>query len=279
VTDDVELSDLGVAAFVADGGHGVVFELSRPAGVLLKLYHNDVDVLADELRRLIELPAGLVGVDRGLVGAATAWPCARVFHRGRCVGLLMRAAPARFSTRLAGRARLLELQFLLYPRRAMWSELVLPTEVGRRGLAMRYLRVFQVLHRNNVLVGDVSMRNLLWTLTGGPGVFAIDCDGFRIAGRPPAVRAADTVGWTDPTARHGEVTSDTDRYKLALLTLRLLLGDHRVTPADVLATPALRALVGPRLGLLAADATRPGTRPSAESWLGALADRGSGART
>ncbi|MPZ80024.1 MAG: hypothetical protein GEV28_06330 [Actinophytocola sp.] len=273
---DMEIADLGVAEVVADGGQGAVFRLSRPAGVLLKLYHNDVDVLADELGRLIALPTGVGSADRALIRAMTAWPTGRVFHRGRCVGLLMQEAPARFATVLAGRWRLLELQFLLYPRRAMWDELVLPTDAERRWLTVRYLRLFQVLHRHDVLVGDVSMRNLLWTLTDGPGVFAIDCDGFRIAGRQPAVRPADTVGWADPAARWGEVTPDTDRYKLALLTLRLLLGDHAVTPEDVRASGSLRATLGPVLAGLAEQAARPGMRPAADFWLGALTRRRSG---
>ena len=80
---------------------------------------------------------------------------------------------------------------------------------------------------------------------GGPAVFAIDCDGFRLAGRPPAVRPADTAGWGDPACPR-EVTLDSDRYKLALVTVRVLLGNHTVTPEDVCAKPLLRAAAGRR---------------------------------
>jgi DNA-binding helix-hairpin-helix protein with protein kinase domain len=270
VSDDAELADLGIGERLADGGQGSVFRLFRPAGMLLKHYHDDVEVLADELGRLIDLPAAMTAADRGQVLTTTAWPTGRVFRDGRCVGLLMREAPDRFATRLAGRRCLLELQFLLYPRRAMWDELVLPSGAERCWLAVHYLRLFEVLHRNKVVVADVSMRNLLWTLSGGPGVFAIDCDGFRIADRAPAVRSADTVGWADPAARAGEATADSDRYKLALLTLRLLLGQHAVTPEEVGSSVALRASLGPELSALAALAARPGERPPAELWLAAL---------
>lgn len=263
VLGDAQLTDLTAAAKVAEGGQGAVFRLARPEGTLLKLYHREVAVLAAELGRLIELPA------REVVATRTAWPCGRVFDRGRCVGLLMPEAPSRFTTTIAGRRRLLELQFLLYPRRAMWSELALPTHDERRGLAAGYLELFRVLHHNDVVVGDVSMRNLLWTLTDGPGVFAIDCDGFRLAGRPPAVRQADTAGWADP-ACPWDVTLDTDRYKVALLTLRVLLGNHRVTPEEVRAQPLLRGQLGRALSVLAARAAEPGRRPAAECWLGAL---------
>ena len=260
---DVTLAELTTAARIANGGQGTVFRLADPPGTLLKLYHPGTAVLSDELGRLIELAGDLRDVP-------VALPSGRVFDGGRCVGLLMPEAPDRFATSLAGRRRLLELQFLLYPRRAMWADLVLPTSRERRGLAAAYVELFQVLHHNDVVVGDVSMRNLLWTLAGGPGVFAIDCDGFRLAGHPPAVRPADTAGWADP-ARPREITLDSDRYKIALVTLRVLLGDYTVTPEDVCAKESLRRRLGPDLTALARHAVRPGRRPLAECWLGALA--------
>jgi hypothetical protein len=113
------------------------------------------------------------------------------------------------------------------------------------------------------------MRNLLWTLADGPAVFAIDCDGFRLAGRPPAVRPAGTAGWGDP-ARPCEVTVDTDRYKLALVALRVLLGDHAVTPEDVCGKPSAWRSLGPSLTALARHAAEPGSRPAAECWLAAI---------
>lgn len=260
MTGDVVLSDLTTAARIANGGQGTVFRLSDPPGTLLKLYHPGIAVLSDELGRLIELAGELPDVP-------VALPSGRVFDGGRCVGLLMPEAPERFATTLAGRRHLLELQFLLYPRRAMWADLTLPTGLERRRLAAAYLELFQVLHHNDVVVGDVSMRNLLWTLAGGPGVFAIDCDGFRLADRPPAVRPVDTAGWGDP-ARPREITLDSDRYKLALVTLRVLLGSHTVTPEEVCANEF--PLLGPELTTLARHAVRPGRRPLAECWLGAL---------
>jgi DNA-binding helix-hairpin-helix protein with protein kinase domain len=259
---DVALGDLTAKAKIADGGQGTVFRLAD--GTLLKLYHSGTTVLAGELGRLIDLPGG-----RGdLRGAPVAWPSGRVFDGGRCVGLLMPEAPARFTTSLAGRHRLLELQFLLYPRRAMWADLVLPDPEERRGLAAAYVELFQVLHRNDVVVGDVSMRNLLWTLADGLSVFAIDCDGFCVDGRPPAVRPADTAGWVDP-ARPKKVTVDTDRYKLALVTLRVLLGEHRVTPEDV-GRPEFAGRLSPDVLALARYAAQPGRRPAADCWLAAL---------
>jgi DNA-binding helix-hairpin-helix protein with protein kinase domain len=262
---DVSLHDLAASRKLASGGQGTVFRLADPPGTLLKLYHPGTAVLSEELGRLIDL--------RGdLRAAPVAWPSGRVFDGGRCVGLLMPEVPEEFATSMAGRRRLLELQFLLYPRRAMWADLVLPTGTQRRRLAAAYVALFRELHARGVVVGDVSMRNLLWSLADGPSVFAIDCDGFRVAGRPPAVRTVDTAGWEDP-ARPGEVTLDSDRYKLALVALRVLLGNHAVTPEDVCVKEFLRCLLGPDLTKLARYAALPGRRPAAECWLGALEAR------
>jgi hypothetical protein len=257
---DVALADLPSATRLADGGQGTVFRLVD--GTLLKLYHPGIAVLSEELRRLIDR--------RGdLTGAPVAWPSARVFDGGRCVGLLMPEVPARFATSLAGRRRLLELQFLLYPRRAMWADLRLPTEGERRRIAAAYVELFRLLHASGVVLGDVSMRNLLWSLADGPSVYGIDCDGFRLVGRPPALRQADTAGWGDP-ARPAEGTVDTDRYKLALVTLRVLLGNHEVTPEAVCEKEILRRTLGRELSMLARDAVAPGRRPPARCWLAAL---------
>ncbi|HYQ67113.1 hypothetical protein [Actinophytocola sp.] len=260
---DVALADLTASTRVADGGQGTVFRLADPPGMMLKLYHPGLAVLSEELGRLIETGRG------ELRAVPVAWPSGRVFDGGRCVGLLMPEVPARFATSLAGRRRLLELQFLLYPRRAMWADLALPDAAQRRRIAAAYVELFQALHSGEVVVGDVSMRNLLWTLVGGPSVFAIDCDGFRLAGRPPAVRPAGTAGWVDP-AGPSEATVDTDRYKLALVTLRVLLGDHAVTPEDVCQKESLRRRLDPDLVALARYAALPGRRPPPECWLGGL---------
>lgn len=269
---DIQLDRLGPVEKIADGGQGCVFRLPLRPGFLLKRYHPGVVVSQTALSQLIEHPNQMGWADRRLITESTAWPAFRVFDGGRCVGLLMREAPRRFAITLAGRPRLLELQFLLYSQRPMWSELVLPTARERHAIARQYVRLLQTFHRNDLVAGDVSMKNLLWTLDGGPGVFAIDCDGFRVSGQRPAVRQAETSGWRDPAIRPGTATFDSDRYKLALLVLRVLLADHAVTPESVAASSELRAELGSTLSGLAELAVSPGTRPPAGRWLDALGD-------
>jgi DNA-binding helix-hairpin-helix protein with protein kinase domain len=278
VGTDVQLDRLGPVEKIADGGQGCVFRLPMRPGLLLKRYHPGVPVSQTSLGLLIGHPARMRPADRSVITESTAWPSHRVFDAGRCVGLLMREAPSRFASAIAGRERLLELQFLLYPKRPMWSELLLPTVEERRELAMRYMFLLHTLHRNDLVVGDVSMRNLLWTLEGGPGVFAIDCDGFRVSGNRPAVRQAETSGWRDPSVGRRTATFDSDRYKLALLVLRVLLADHTVTPESIAESPESREELGTAIAELAEQALSPGERPAAKRWLDALGDRRTGAK-
>jgi len=190
-----------------------------------------------------------------------AWPRRRVFDGDRLVGFVMPQAPRWFHTWIGGRSRPLELQFLLYPRRAMWPDLPLPDLGERAALAGRLVALFDVLHRNGLVVGDVSMKNFLWAIP--TAVFAVDCDGFQIVGRGPAVQPVETEGWQDPA---GSGTLDSDRYKLALLVLRVLLFDHCATPDT-----AVDRLLGPDIVALAERARTPGARPDAGSWRRALA--------
>jgi hypothetical protein len=270
VVADLPLSGLGPTERLGDGGQGTVFLLPRHPRLLFKRYHDGIDVDHSELARLVELPALVDARDRDFLRTVTAWPCGRVIEGGRLVGFVMPRAPDRFHTVVGGRSRPLELQFLLYPRRVMWQDVPRPDPAARCALAARLIDLFDVLHRNRLLVGDVSMKNFLWTVDGPPGVFAVDCDGFQIPGRSPAVAPAQTLGWQDPAVPAGRATLDSDRYKLALLVLRVLLGDHAVTPVVVVRTIDWHRLLGREVMALAERVLVPGDRPPASHWRLAL---------
>src|SRR5690606_15661600 len=124
-----------------------------------------------------------------------------------------------------------------------------------------------------VIVGDVSMKNFLWTLRDGPAIFALDCDGFRLNGHHPAVPQPQTPDWEDRTAVQGRATLESDRYKLALLVIRVLLADPYLTPADVTRRPELAGELGEALTGLVRRAAAERVRPPAEHWLRALDGR------
>jgi len=273
--EEVRLADLGVLEEIADGGQGKVYRIPARPGELLKRYHPHVcdQLNPGALRRIIARPAAMTAADRRLVTESTAWPTALVTDGGRYVGFLMRQAPERFSATIGRSGKLLELQFLLHPLKPMWRALVLPSPAERRELAKCYVRFFQVLHRYDVIVGDVSMKNFLWTLRDGPAIFALDCDGFRLNGHHPAVPQPQTPDWEDRTAVQGRATLESDRYKLALLVIRVLLADPYLTPPDVMKRPELAGQLGEALTGLVRRAAADRVRPTAEHWLRALDGR------
>ncbi|BBY05030.1 hypothetical protein [Mycobacterium noviomagense] len=73
-------------------------------------------------------------------------------------------------------------------------------------------------------MGDISPKNLLFSLVPHEGVYFIDCDAMRING-VSALAQMETPGWERP-AGEDLATIYSDAYKLGLLALRLLAGDH-----------------------------------------------------
>ena len=87
-----------------------------------------------------------------------------------------------------------------------------------------------VFHRHGVAVGDLSPKNLLFSLGPPVKVYFVDCDGMRL-GRSvlPQVETPDSAV-RDVNRTEELATPASDSYKLALLTLRLFAGDQS-TPA------------------------------------------------
>jgi hypothetical protein len=226
-----------------------------------------------ELARLVGVPATMPPADQQLVSQQTAWPQNRVLRGSRCIGFLMREVPSCFYHPRDDGTHLNELSFLIYPPKPLWSRLQQPSPDERRLLAHRFVDLLEMLHRHQVVLGDISMKNLLWTVDGGPAVFALDCDGFRLAGHPPTVPQADTPDWIDPYARPGAATFDTDRYKLALVILRTLLWEPYATPAHIARDPARAERLDPPIVDLARAASAPADRPAADAWRLALSGR------
>ena len=79
--------------------------------------------------------------------------------------------------------------------------------------------------------GDLSAKNVLWSVRPAPAVYVLDCDGAIIggqgeAGTSPAFRAT-TPNWEDPALPPGRTPGEAaDRYVLGLAFLRLVGAAH-----------------------------------------------------
>ena len=215
--------------------------------------------------------------------------------------MLLPRAPRRFALRHRdGTTRLATLSYLTADpaHRAVAYGLSLPDPVSpaRLGLVYALARVLEAFDTGTSVVGhgDLSTKNVLWSLQRGPEVFVIDCDNcehFGPDGRPltPAGRRrAMTPNWDDPAVAAGHnPTLASDRYSLALIFLRVVgaanfpiqARQRQGGPITVdFAVPSRHcrdALLGPgaRLwdlcerGLSVSD---PACRPPASAWLAPL---------
>jgi serine/threonine protein kinase len=82
------------------------------------------------------------------------------------------------------------------------------------------------LHENGICVGDISPKNLLFSLKPHEAVYFVDCDTMRING-VSALPQVETPGWEVPSGEE-LATIYSDTYKLGLLALRLLACDQDV---------------------------------------------------
>lgn len=233
---DVDLAELVLGEELGSGGQGRVVEVAggRHQGLVYKQYTLP-GADAEALLRLVRAPESLSPNERERLFSLSSWPLARVISSGRLSGFLMRRIPDAFLGRLkSGHLQLQEAQYLMYPPKPLWGDIRPPTVEVRLELAKQYVSLFQLLHSHSLVIGDVSMANLLWSAVGTGRVFILDCDGIRCAGRSPVLPQAVTLDWEDPQMPATGSELESDRYKLALLVGRVLARNSAVRPGEPL---------------------------------------------
>jgi hypothetical protein len=239
----VDRRSVAVGALLAEGGEGRVHEVAGRPELLYKAYRRPVPV--GELQPLLDWRRQLGWEQPDLaarVQAATAWPTEVVVEpeRGLATGLLLPRAPDRFSLRHRDGVRhLATLSYLTAdPRQrsaAYGLQLPAPVSVGRLAIAYALARVLEAFEAGPTVLthGDLSSKNVLWTLVGTPAVYVIDCDGSRLwdaGGRPLSERRGvhvTTPNWEDPAASGGRQPGPlSDRYSMALIFLRVVGAAH-----------------------------------------------------
>jgi DNA-binding helix-hairpin-helix protein with protein kinase domain len=268
----VDVSQLSIGELLDRGGQGEVWSLmDRPDEVFKKYLLPSIN--AAPLHRLVAFPDQLTTGDQQVLLSCTAWPTCVVTEAGRETGFLMRRVPKEFvATMTSGKAQLRELQYLLFAPKPLWGDIVPLDGDGRVELIRRFVEVLQILHRHQMVLGDISMRNILWSEGQRPGVMVLDCDSAKEEARPGVSPDVNTPDWADP---EGRTDLASDRYKLALLVARVLACDPYVKPGN---PPVFLPDVEPQIGIAVAETfARAGgprdARPDADSWARALSGR------
>jgi sugar lactone lactonase YvrE len=269
----IERDKLGVLTKIAQGGQGVVYQAPNvkvkfAASMVYKEYkpHTRAEI---DFTALAAMPAlvedSLTYAQAERLVSTAAWPCALVEQAGTPTGFVMPAIPQQFfialTTVKGGSMAAAEFQHLLNHPSVLAARGISVDDAQRYSLLREVASGLAFLHKHGVCVGDISPKNLLCALTPHPAIYFIDCDAMRING-VSALRQVETPGWQVPAGEElATVYSDT--YKLGLLALRLLVGDHDTTNPQHLpaTTPDL-------LGQIITDTLTnpPQRRPLPEAW-------------
>lgn len=219
-----ELSRLAIGDEVGSGGQASVHRVLSPQwpNTLLKKY-RDVAPVAETLDALVSWRANLSDTDMEVLDTSTSWPLARVVDQGKTVGVLIPEAPDHFAVDVRGSRRLNELSYLVFGDRSKRLGLPVPEPYVRAAIATNLAAVMELFERHDIVHGDLSFKNLLWTSTPSPSCYLLDCDGVQMRDLPPALPHVTTQHWTDPriqtgTIRHPDV--DSDRLAMALVFYR-----------------------------------------------------------
>ncbi len=275
----IDRDRLGALAKIGQGGQGVVYgapnvKTKFAASMVYKEYKSQT--LAEiDFTALAAMP---VLVEESLSYAQAewlisfaAWPCAIIEDGGASTGFVMPAIPGEFFidlTTVKGVSRTTaEFQHLLNHPSVLAARGIEIEEAQRYALLREVASALAFLHEHGVCVGDISPKNLLFSLSPHEAVFFIDCDAMRING-VSALPQMETPGWGKP---EGEelATIYSDTYKLGLLAMRLLAGDQDTRNPQHLpsTTPgSMRQIITDTL------TNAPQQRPLPEAWSYVVGD-------
>ncbi|QFZ16992.1 hypothetical protein [Saccharothrix syringae] len=276
-----------------NGGGVVGPDAVGPLGPLLgaggqaRVYHAPHAVLPDVPGPLVykrykpghEPPHGLVGVvarrlrmdpaTRQRLDRCAAWPVRAVEEGGVVRGVLLPLIPdAYFADRVLPSGTpvrtLREVQHLFVdPARAVRLGMPAPSLAERVLVCRDLASAVHLLHRNDLVFGDLNAKNAVFRLDGRPCVMLVDCDAVRVKGAAAVVRQLNAPDWEPPES---VLSQASDRYKLGLFVLRCLSpGPFASVARDPARLDAVLPGEGPRL-LRAALGHVPGARTTAREW-------------
>jgi len=272
----IELGTLNLGSRLGKGGQGEVTEVSNirlnkqwPA--VLKEYSPEAKqkLQVAALETIAGFPGTLPHQDGQWLHETTAWPAAVVQDHGAVCGFLMRAVPPAFyfdyQTQTRGaQKKIADVAFLLNTETYVRSSGIAITDRDRLRLLGSVAAALRRLHDFRITVGDLSPKNLLFSLTPAPSCFLIDCDAVQL--RSSSVLAqVETPDWEAPEGEP-RATTATDAFKFGLLAIRLFARDQSSRDTTALAA------VSPELGQLArlSQHRDPRQRPSPATWMTAL---------
>ena len=268
---------------INQGGEGRIFEFVNDQATIYKefFFSSRHPPNLRALQQLITVMESCSEKERMYIESRTVWPRVAVTDRGRLRGYLMKRVPAQFFRLYGLRNRprniLCDWNYLSMRDRyennpRLLSEIPKPNAAQISALIADLARTVQELHRHDVIVGDMSGQNLIWTDQPSLHVMLIDCDSFRVRGSTGVNYPKETPDWEDPVVQQGRTNQQSDIYKLGVAAYRAVWAATTHLPPSDLADRQPPAGVPAALPSLIARSTGTGDRPSAAEWVQGLAE-------
>jgi hypothetical protein len=305
VTLVISRSSLGHLEEIAVGGMARIYRAPdyRLPGdqfdLVYKQYKRRIgSVPLHGLEQIVAVRERMHPQQRNLLDNQTTWPLRVIEAEGRAVGVLMRLIPDDFFQTLrlrSGKAYTgpRELQYLLQD--AVYCKRVgvgFASPQERLAILRDFAHVLALLHKANVVYGDISTRNVIYKFAPKARAMLVDCDAVRVAGNaaifgkqphspdwePPEALAAKALlrrlkatnasMWELERVRHRWAVQnrETDVYKFGLALLRVLSpGSGGSVVRSISSAPRqLPREIRSQLELTLGD--DPASRPDMRSW-------------
>ena len=227
----VNIKKLGPRTFLGGGNEAQVYALDKQNGIALKLYKPAViaELNKSSLLALIDTIEKMEQDSKHIVRSRAALPIELVEDSGSWVGFTMPLLPQSFFALHGVRAKpqTVELDWNRLTMSHKWtlnpniySEVPTPSEQQLLEIAISLAETVDVLHRHGIVIGDISGRNLLWTLTPKPATYFLDTDSFRLWKQQGTTVPKETDGWRDPTLKGQPTNQSSDLFKMTLAITR-----------------------------------------------------------
>ncbi|MGB6162735.1 MAG: hypothetical protein WCF33_19975 [Pseudonocardiaceae bacterium] len=232
VVSEKSLGPLGSPISNNNGESEGVYPLIEHCGWLLKVFKSHLITDADMTRidQLVALAANASASDRVLLNSHMSWPAARVTSTSHMTyGVVIPIAPPAYWVNLRlnesqTKYKPLEIDWLASaPEKCERHNVPVPNFANRVKICADIVAVAELLERHNLVYGDWSYANALWSADECAG-YVIDLDGCAFGTRT----SLGTQNWDDPHATGKQTDTFSDRYGVALLLARCLTGERDI---------------------------------------------------
>lgn len=237
MTTTVTLQSLGKLTALGGGNEAQVSRVESRQGIAVKIYKPNVigELHLPSLEALLNTIQALESHARTRILQRAAFPIDLVTDNGGWIGFTMPLLADTFFAVHGVRAmpKRVELDWNRLTMSHRWvgnsnivSQIPIPTERQQLEIALSLAQTVAALHQAGIIIGDVSGRNLLWSLQPEPLAYFLDTDSFRISKMPGTTTPKETDGWRDPQLNGQPTNFSSDCFKLALAISRIFFSSE-----------------------------------------------------